>query len=42
VGLTAWGYHSLVPVWVVLATLVLIGVFAFVVRHEAPGEEGKR
>jgi cytochrome b6 len=33
VALTAWGYHSWVPVWVVLATLALIGVFAFVVRH---------
>jgi cytochrome b6 len=39
VGLTAWGYRSWVPVWVVLATLALIGVFAFVVRHEAPEEE---
>ena len=39
VVLTAWGYRSWVPVWVVLATLALIGVFAFVVRHEAPEEE---
>jgi cytochrome b6 len=38
VAMTAWGYHSWVPVWVVLATLALIGVFAFVVRHEE-GEE---
>jgi hypothetical protein len=30
-----------VPVWVVLATLALIGVFAFVVRHEE-GEEDVR
>ncbi|HEX6199070.1 MAG TPA: cytochrome bc complex cytochrome b subunit [Thermoanaerobaculia bacterium] len=38
VAMTAWGYHSWVPVWVVLATLALIGVFAYVVRHEE-GEE---
>ncbi len=43
VAMTAWGYHSWVPVWVVLATLALIGVFAFVVRHEgAEGEEEPR
>jgi cytochrome b6 len=41
VAMTAWGYHSWVPVWVVLATLALIGVFAFVVRHEE-GEEDVR
>lgn len=42
VALTAWGYHSWVPVWVVLATLALIGVFAFVVRHDDAGEEEDR
>jgi cytochrome b6 len=41
VAMTAWGYHSWVPVWVVLATLALIGVFAYVVRHEE-GEEDVR
>jgi len=39
VAMTAWGYHSWVPVWVVLATLALIGVFALVVRHEEREEE---
>jgi hypothetical protein len=39
VALTAWGYRSWVPVWAVLATLALIGVFAFVVRHEGGEEE---
>lgn len=42
VALTAWGYHSWVPVWVVLATLALIGVFAFVVRHDDTREEEQR
>jgi quinol-cytochrome oxidoreductase complex cytochrome b subunit len=41
VGMTAWGYRSWVPVWAVLATLVLIGVFAFVVRHEGGPRNGK-
>ncbi|HSL82188.1 MAG TPA: cytochrome bc complex cytochrome b subunit [Thermoanaerobaculia bacterium] len=39
VAMTAWGYHSWVPVWVVLATLALIGVFAYVVRHEDGKED---
>lgn len=38
VALTAWGYRSWVPVWVVLATLALVGVFAYVVRHDEEGE----
>jgi cytochrome b6 len=41
VGMTAWGYRSWVPVWAVLATLALIGVFAFVVRHEGEPQNGK-
>lgn len=39
IALTAWGYHSLVPVWVVLATAAFIAVFAYVVRHEHEHEE---
>jgi quinol-cytochrome oxidoreductase complex cytochrome b subunit len=42
VGMTAWGYHSLTPVWVVVTTLALIGVFAFVVRHQEAVEREER
>ena len=34
VGMTSWGYHSAVPVLVAAAALVLMGVMAFVTRHE--------
>ncbi len=41
VAMTSWGYRSWSPVLVVVATLALIGVFAFVVRHrEAVEREG--
>jgi cytochrome b6 len=33
VGFTAWGYHSLLPVWVVLATGVLIAVLSLGTRR---------
>jgi len=33
VGMTAWGYSSWAPVWIVLGVLALMGLFAFVVRH---------
>ena len=37
VALTAWGYHSWVPVWIVLGTVALLGLLAFVTRRgEAP------
>jgi quinol-cytochrome oxidoreductase complex cytochrome b subunit len=36
VGMTAWGYRSLVPVWVVLALIVLVGVLGLGTRR-APG-----
>ncbi|MDX1632957.1 MAG: hypothetical protein R3234_13890, partial [Thermoanaerobaculia bacterium] len=33
VVLTAWGYHSWVPVWIVLATVGLLAVLAFATRR---------
>jgi cytochrome b6 len=33
VVMTAWGYHSLVPVYAVVATAVLVAVLAYVTRH---------
>jgi cytochrome b6 len=33
VGLTAWGYHSLVPIYVVLATLLLLILLGWVTRR---------
>ena len=33
VAMTAWGYRSPVPIYAVLATGALMGVFAFVIRH---------
>jgi quinol-cytochrome oxidoreductase complex cytochrome b subunit len=38
VGLTAWGYRSLVPVWVVLLTAVLIVLITVVTRHHPGGK----
>ncbi len=38
VGLTAWGYQSLVPVWVVLATVVIIVVITLVTREHPGGK----
>lgn len=32
VVMTAWGYHSLVPVWIVIGTAVLLGVLGYVTR----------
>jgi hypothetical protein len=40
VGMTAWGYRSLVPVWVVAATGLLIVVMGLGTRH--PPEVGGR
>ena len=40
VGMTAWGYHSAVPVYVVLLTLVLLGVLALGTRR-APHTSGE-
>jgi cytochrome b6 len=37
VGMTAWGYHSLVPVWGVLATGGLVGVLSCGTRRSAGG-----
>jgi quinol-cytochrome oxidoreductase complex cytochrome b subunit len=37
VGMTAWGYHSLVPVWVVLASAAVMALAAFLTRP--PGRE---
>jgi quinol-cytochrome oxidoreductase complex cytochrome b subunit len=33
VGMTAWGYRSLLPVWVVVVTVALVGLFALAVRE---------
>ena len=38
VGLTAWGYRSLTPVWVVLLTVVLIVIITVVTRHRPGGK----
>ncbi len=38
VGLTAWGYRSLVPVLVVLLTAVLVLMISLVTRHGVGGE----
>lgn len=40
VALTAWGYHSWVPVWVVVATGAFIALFAYVVRQGGAGSPG--
>jgi cytochrome b6 len=34
VGMTSWGYRSLLPVGVVLAALALLALLAFITRHE--------
>jgi len=34
VGMTAWGYRSLAPLWIVIGTGVLLLVLGFVTRHE--------
>jgi len=34
VAMTAWGYHSLGPVWVVLGAFALMALFGFVVRQQ--------
>jgi cytochrome b6 len=37
VALTAWGYHSWVPVWIVVGTVVLLGVLALATgRRDEP------
>lgn len=41
VGLTAWGYRSLVPIYVVLATFALIAILGLGTRHGGPQEERK-
>jgi len=33
ISFTAWGYHTMLPVWVVLATAVLVAVLGFVTRR---------
>ena len=38
VGLTAWGYRSLTPVWIVLLTVALIVVITVVTRHHPGGK----
>ena len=38
VALTAWGYHSWVPVWVTLGTGAFIALFAYVIRRGAEEE----
>jgi quinol-cytochrome oxidoreductase complex cytochrome b subunit len=38
VGLTAWGYRSLVPIWIVLLTVVLIVIITVVTRHDPGGK----
>ncbi len=38
VGMTSWGYRSLVPVYVVLATVALTAVLAYATRGGHPGE----
>ena len=39
VGLTAWGYRSLVPVYVVLAAVALVWLLGLAIeRHEDPGQ----
>jgi cytochrome b6 len=42
VALTAWGYHSWVPVWATLATGAFIGLFAYVIRRDPAEEEAPR
>lgn len=41
VGLTAWGYRSLVPIYVVLATFALVAILGLGTRHGGPEEKGK-
>ena len=38
VGLTAWGYRSLMPLYIVLATAVLILTMSLTMRHGAGGD----
>jgi len=37
VCLTAWGYRSLTPLWVVLLTVALVVVITYVTRHNPGG-----
>jgi quinol-cytochrome oxidoreductase complex cytochrome b subunit len=38
VAMTCWGYGSLVPLYIVLLTLVLLALFAFITRGPRAGE----
>jgi quinol-cytochrome oxidoreductase complex cytochrome b subunit len=33
VGMTAWGYRSLVPVYIVVATAIFVGLLEFATGH---------
>lgn len=39
IGMTCWGYASLLPLWIVLATALLLGIVAIVTRPPAPPSE---
>lgn len=38
VGLTCWGYSSLVPLYIVLLTLLLLAVFGYIIRGPRTGK----
>jgi len=40
IGMTCWGYESLLPLYIVLMTILLLGLLAFLTR--GPREETNR
>lgn len=41
IGMTCWGYESLLPLWIVVGTALLLAIMAFVTRpSEDPPDEG--
>jgi cytochrome b6 len=39
VGMTVWGYHSLVPLYITLATAILIALFGWITRRPGGGDQ---
>jgi len=39
VGMTIWGYHSLTPLWIVLGTVILVGVLSLGTRRTYTGRK---
>ena len=39
IGMTCWGYASMLPLWIVLATALLLGFMAFVTRPGSKSDE---